>query len=71
MLRSDYRKPFSLLERTNMSALLEMEPRLAGADVMEPEVEFEKKWDDLPVDCILSAPHQTVPATTPLCTCAG
>jgi hypothetical protein len=50
-----------------MTALLDLEPRLAGADILEPDIEFERQWDDLPVDCLLSAPHQTVPATSVTC----
>lgn len=46
-----------------MTALLELEPRLAGNEIMEPEIEFEKEWVQLPVDCLISAPHQTLPAT--------
>ncbi|MEV0675255.1 hypothetical protein AB0I60_01900 [Actinosynnema sp. NPDC050436] len=50
-----------------MPALLEIEPRDAGTEVVEPDVEFEKKWDRLPVDCAVSSPHQTVPVTSPIC----
>ncbi|MEV0194895.1 hypothetical protein [Nonomuraea sp. NPDC050691] len=28
-----------------MSALLKMEPRVAGTDVMEPVVDFEQRWE--------------------------
>ncbi|MEO3873685.1 hypothetical protein ABGB18_33155 [Nonomuraea sp. B12E4] len=28
-----------------MSALLEMEPRVAGTGVVEPVVEFEQRWE--------------------------
>lgn len=44
-----------------MSKLLEMEPRLAGTDVVEPDVEFEKRWEEL-------QDRARCPATVPLVT---
>ncbi|MEV5704956.1 hypothetical protein [Actinoallomurus sp. NPDC052274] len=46
-----------------MSTLLEMEPRLAGTDVVEPAVDFEKHWDDLTerAECPATVPHVTSP----------
>ena len=46
-----------------MSKLLEMEPRLAGTDVVEPVVEFEKRRDDLAerAECPATVPHVTSP----------
>ncbi|MBW4717514.1 hypothetical protein [Saccharothrix obliqua] len=50
-----------------MTALLELEPRSAGAEVVEPDVEFEKRWDAMPVDCLVSSPVQTLPVTNVIC----
>jgi hypothetical protein len=50
-----------------MSTLLEIEPRHAGTEVVEPDVEFAEQWENLPVDCLVSSPTQTVPVTTLPC----
>jgi hypothetical protein len=50
-----------------MTALPELEPRLAGNDIVEPDIEFEKPAEDLPVDCQVSSPTQTVPVTSIQC----
>lgn len=44
-----------------MSTLLEMEPRLAGTDEVEPVVEFENAWKDRPdrTACPISIPMRT------------
>jgi len=46
-----------------MSILLEMEPRSAGTDVMEPVVEFEKPWNDQTerAECPATVFHVTSP----------
>jgi hypothetical protein len=44
-----------------MSELLEMEPRLAGTDVVEPDIEFEQGWEVL-------EDRAQCPATVPLVT---
>ena len=44
-----------------MSTLLEMEPRLAGTEAMEPSVDFERRWED-PTDssrCLASLFNKT------------
>jgi hypothetical protein len=50
-----------LREGVGMSELLEMEPRLAGTDVVEPIVEFENGWSDQSdsARCPLTVPHRT------------
>jgi hypothetical protein len=46
-----------------MSTLLEMEPRLAGTDVVEPAVDFEKQWNDHTerAECPATVYHVTSP----------
>lgn len=43
---------------TTMSALLEMEPRMAGTGAVEPAVEFERRWEAVVdrAECPLSNP---------------
>lgn len=44
-----------------MNTLLEIEPRLAGTEVIEPdEVEFEQATENLLVDCLISKPGVTL-----------
>lgn len=55
---------FGGMEKIIVTDLLELEPRVAGDDFVEPEIEFEKDLDQLPVDCLTSVPKQTLGTAT-------
>lgn len=45
-----------------MTALLDLEPRDAGSDVVEPEIDFAQTWDSLHdrAKCQVTRPNVTI-----------
>jgi len=45
-----------------VTELLNLEPRDAGTDVVEPEIDFAQKWDSLHdrAKCQVTRPHVTI-----------